>query len=156
MIELDIPGRGHFQLEHVVLDVNGTIATEGRLLDKIVRPLAGLKDRLNVHLVTADTYGKQEQIDFALAVKSVRLQRGGEAKQKAELVRSLGSDKVIAIGNGTNDALMLKEAAIGVAVLGEEGLSVEALQAADILVHNAYDALGLIENPTRLIATLRQ
>ena len=156
MIELNIPGRGQVQLEHLVLDVNGTIAKDGKLLDKLARTLVGLKDRLDLHLVTANTYGGQAEIDFALAVSSVRLQRGGEAEQKAGFVRALGAHKVVAMGNGANDALMLKEAAIGIAVLGEEGLAVEAVQAADILVHGIYDGLGLIEHPTRLIATLRR
>ena len=56
----NIPGRGTLQLAHVVLDVNGTIAKDGRLLDKVAKPLAGLRDRLTIHLLTADTYGSGE------------------------------------------------------------------------------------------------
>ena len=156
MIELDVPGRGLIQLEHLVTDVNGTIAKDGRLLEKIARPLVGLKDRLQIHLITADTYGRQDNIDLMLALKAVRLKGENQAEQKAEYVRSLGADKVVAIGNGANDALMLKEAAIGIAVMGDEGLAVEALQSADIFIHSALDALYLLEFPTRLVATLRK
>ena len=60
------------------------------------------------------------------------------------------------MGNGANDAGVLKAAAIGIAVLGEEGLAVEALLAADIVTPGAVEALGLLEFPTRLIATLRR
>lgn len=156
MIELDIPGRGLVQLEHLVSDVNGTLAKDGRLLEKIAKPLAGLKDRLNVHLITADTYGRQDSIDLMLALKAVRLSGADHAGQKAAFVRSLGAGKVVALGNGANDALMLKEAAIGIAVMGDEGLAVEALMAADIFIHSALDALYLLEFPTRLVATLRR
>jgi soluble P-type ATPase len=156
MIELDIPGRGNIQLFHLVLDVNGTIAKDGQLLDRLARSLVGLKDRLDLHLVTADTYGRQAAIDLALAVRAVRLEREGQAEQKAALVRSLGAHTVVAMGNGANDALMLAEAAIGIAVLGDEGLAVAAMQAADILVRDIYDGLDLIERPTRLVATLRR
>lgn len=156
MIDLDIPGRGLIQLEHLVLDVNGTIAKDGRLLEKVAKPLSALKDRLTIHMVTADTYGKQDNIDMMLALKAVRLTPGREAEQKAELVRSLGAEKVAAIGNGSNDALMLKEAAIGIAVMGDEGVSVEALQAADIYIGSAIDAFNLLEYPARLVATLRK
>jgi hypothetical protein len=31
MIEIDVPGRGRYRLEHVVLDVNGTTAIWGSL-----------------------------------------------------------------------------------------------------------------------------
>ncbi len=156
MIELDIPGRGVIQLQHLVCDVNGTLAKDGRLLEKIAKPLVGLKDRLSVHLITADTYGRQDSIDTLLAIKAVRLTGPDQAAQKAEFVRTLGADKVVALGNGANDALMLKEAAIGIAVLGDEGLAVEALMAADIFMHSALDALNLLEFPTRLVATLRR
>src|SRR3990172_4921754 len=108
MIELDIPGRGNFKLEHLVLDVNGTIAKDGRLLDKVAKPLAALKDRLAIHLVTADTYGKQDHVDLMLGMRAVRLRPGDEAKQKGDFVRGLGAEKVIAIGQGANDAEMLK------------------------------------------------
>jgi P-type E1-E2 ATPase len=156
MIDLDIPGRGAIRLEHLVLDVNGTIAKDGRLIDKAARPLNALKDRFQIHLLTADTYGKQDSIDVMLGLKAVRLTPGNEAGQKADYVRSLSAEKVVAVGNGANDAAMLKAAAIGIAVLGDEGLAVEALQAADIFVLSALDAFNLLEFPARLVATLRK
>lgn len=156
MIELQIPGRGVVQLEHLVMDVNGTIAKDGRLLDRMAKLLPALKDRLQLHLLTADTYGRQAGIDTLLALKAVRLAAGDEAGQKAEYVRRLGADRVIAIGQGANDAGMLREAAIGVAVMNEEGVSIDALQAADIVTSSIYDALNLLEFPTRLVATLRR
>ncbi len=156
MIELDIPGRGNFKLEHLVLDVNGTIAKDGRLLDKVAKQLAALKDRLTIHLITADTYGKQDHIDLMLGMNAVRLQSGDEAKQKGDYVRRLGAEKVIAIGQGANDADMLKAAAVGIAVLGDEGLAVEALVNAAVVLHTIYDAINLLEFPSRLVATLRK
>jgi P-type E1-E2 ATPase len=156
MIELTIPGRGHFKLEHLVMDVNGTIARDGRLLDKVAKPIGALRDRLTIHLLTADTYGRQEAIDLMLAMKATRLQPGDEARQKGDYVRGLGAEKVIAIGQGANDAGMLEAAAIGIAVMSEEGLAVEALQKAGLVTRDIYDALNLLEFPTRLIATLRR
>lgn len=156
MIEINIPGRGEYQLEHLVLDVNGTIAKDGRLMDKVAKQIAGLRDRLQVHLVTADTYGRQDNIDLMLGAKSVRLKRGNEAAQKGEFVRNLGAEKVVAIGNGANDAEMLKAAAVGIAVVGDEGLAVEALMAADVVMNGIHEALNLLEYPTRLVATLRR
>ena len=156
MIELNIPGRGIFRLNHLVLDVNGTLAKDGRLMDKVAKPLAAVRDRLAVHLLTADTYGKQEEIDQMLGLRATRLQRGGEAEHKAVFVRGLGAEHVVAIGQGANDAEMLKAAAIGIAVMSDEGLAVEALLSADILVANIFEAFNLLEYPTRLVATLRR
>ena len=156
MIELTIPGRGTLQLEHLVLDVNGTLAKDGRLLERMPRVLAALKDRLTLHLLTADTHGRQANIDVMLGLHATRLQPGNEAAQKSDYVRALGGEKVVAIGQGANDAEMLKAAAIGIAVLNEEGLAVEALLSADIVSSSIYDALNLLEFPMRLIATLRR
>lgn len=156
MIELDIPGRGTLQLEHLVLDVNGTLAKDGRLLERMPRLLAALKDRLAIHLLTADTHGRQANIDVMLNLHATRLQPGREAEQKGDYVRALGAEKVVAIGQGANDAEMLKAAAIGLAVLNEEGLAVSALLNADIVCSSIYDALNLLEFPMRLIATLRR
>jgi P-type E1-E2 ATPase len=156
MIELTIPGRGNLRLGHLVLDVNGTLAKDGRLLDKVAKPLAGLRDRLTIHLLTADTYGKQDNIDLMLGMRATRIQGGNESEQKAEHVRKLGAESVISIGQGANDAAMLKAAAIGIAVMGDEGLAVEALLSADVVMGTIHEALNLLEYPTRLIATLRR
>ena len=156
MIELNVPGRGNLRLSHVVLDVNGTIARDGRLLDKVAKPLTALRDRLTVHLLTADTYGKQDHIDLMLGLRATRIKSGDAGPLKADYVRQLGAETVIAVGQGANDAGMLEAAAIGIAVLGEEGLAVEALLKADIVCANIFDALNLMEYPARLVATLRK
>ena len=79
-----------------------------------------------------------------------------EAQQKAFFVRELGPETVVAVGNGANDAAMLGEAAIGIAVLGPEGLALDALLAADVIVPNILAALDLLQDPSRLVATLRK
>ena len=100
MIELNIPGRGTLQLEHLVSDVNGTLALDGQLLEGLPRLIHNLRDRLTIHLITADTHGRQLLIDQQLGLKAVRLSPGEEASQKAEYVRRLGAGGVI-FGDGT-------------------------------------------------------
>jgi P-type E1-E2 ATPase len=156
MIELNIPGRGHLELEYLVCDVNGTLALDGQLIDGLVRPLSALRDRLSLHLLTADTHGRQEFIDRQLSLTAVRIQPGDEARQKEEYVHRLGSQHVVAIGQGANDAAMLKEAVIGICVHSREGCSVEAQQAADLIVPDIFSALELLEKPLRIVASLRK
>jgi P-type E1-E2 ATPase len=156
MIELTIPGRGTVQLDHLVCDVNGTLALDGKLIEGVARALGALRDRLEIHLVTADTHGRQSIIDQQLGVQAVRLVPGDEAGQKAAFVRQLGAERVVAIGQGANDAGMLSAAAIGIALISPEGLAVAALQAADLLAGDILSALELLEKPLRLVATLRK
>lgn len=156
MIEVVISGRGALQVEHVVLDVNGTIASDGVLLEGVAEQLASLRDQVSVHLLTADTHGGQAAIDAELGFEAERVKPGDESAQKAAFVRALGAEGTVAIGNGANDAGMLAEAAVGIAVLGEEGLCVETLNAADVVVRDIHDGLALLLKPRRLVATLRR
>lgn len=156
MIELVIPGRGTLQLEHLVCDVNGTLALDGQLIDGVYRSLNLLRDRLAIHLITADTHGRQTAIDHHLNLKAVRLTPGNEAAQKAAFVRQLGAERVVAIGQGANDAEMLREAGLGICVISREGVAVPTLLAADVVVPDILTALELLERPMRLVATLRQ
>ncbi len=155
MIELTIPGRGIIKLKHLVCDVNGTLAIDGKLSEGLTRKLSLLGDRLQVHLITANTHGYQDLIDRQLNLTATRVSAGQEAQQKAEFVNSLDPDQVIAIGQGANDTDMLATAQIGIGILSPEGLATSALLAADIIVPNIQAALDLIEKPLRIVATLR-
>ena len=156
MIELTIPGRGVIRLEHLVCDVNGTLALDGQMIDGVSRILSRLRDRLQVHLVTADTHGRQDLIDSQLGLNSVRLTPGQEAEQKAALVLQLNPERTVAVGQGENDVQMLKTAILGICVISKEGTSVSALNSADVVCADILTALELLEKPLRLVATLRK
>ena len=67
MIEILIPGYKTFRFQHLVLDVNGTIAKDGHLIDGTKELLTELRSKLEIHLITADTHGNQETINKQLA-----------------------------------------------------------------------------------------
>ena len=156
MIELDIPGRGVLQLEHLVTDVNGTLAVDGQLISGVSQHIELLKNRLSIHLLTADTHGRQTLIDGELKLTAVRIKPGNEAAQKAEYVHRLGAEAVVAMGQGANDAAMLKESALGICVMSQEGIAVEALLSADLLMPDILTALELLNKPLRIVASLRK
>ena len=155
MIEINVPGYKNLSLGHLVLDYNGTLAVDGVLIDGVQILLNNVAEHLLLHVVTADTFGKAELglkgVDCTLSILTVDRQ----AEAKRQYVRNLNSDHTIAIGNGRNDNLMVKEAALGIAVLEKEGTAVETLCAADIVCYSVLDALELLLNPKRIIATLR-
>jgi len=159
MLEVDIPSRGLLRLEHRVLDVNGTLALDGQLVPGARERLDRLRGTLEVWLVSADTQGTLAELATALQAQARRLPSGDEAAQeaaqKAALVDELGAEQVVAIGNGANDAAMLQRAALGIAVLGGEGLASVCLAAAAVVVPGIRAALDLLLFPHRLIATLR-
>lgn len=156
MIEVDVPGWKQLRLATLVLDVNGVLALDGRLLSAIASRLGELRAQIDVYLLSADTYGQLDSIATDLNVKARRLTPGDEVAQKQAFVQELGSSGVAAIGNGINDVGMLSEAALGIAVMGQEGLAIAALLASDIVTDSVYDALDLLTHPKRLVASLRR
>jgi soluble P-type ATPase len=86
-------------------------------------------------------------------LKIVSPLNGGQDKN--DFVNLLGGSETIAIGNGFNDIGMLGAAGLSIVIMGQEGCSVDALKAARIAVRDIRDALDLLLEPRRLIATLR-
>jgi P-type E1-E2 ATPase len=155
MLSIEIPGYGRLALEHLALDLNGTLALDGEVLSGVAERLEVLSPHLQIHLLTADTRGQGAATAAALGINLHRLTPGDEAAQKRAFVESLGAERVVAVGNGANDAEMLAVAALGVAVLGPEGLARPAWQNADLIVPDIGAALDLLLHPQRLVATLR-
>ncbi len=156
MIKVEVPGFVKLDLEHLVLDVNGTIAKDGQLISGVAELLEVLRSSLTLHLITADTHGNQEAIDRILSLRAVRIPLQNQAEAKLRYIESLDAAKVVAIGNGANDRTMLGKAALGICVIGPEGTSVSALLKADVVVQDIREALEMLIYPKRLIATLRQ
>lgn len=158
MISCQIPGRDILEVNHLVCDVNGTLTRDGDLMPGVGEAFEQLKGQITIHLVSADTYGRLSELENALAGsvgKFIRLAPGSEAEQKLEYLEALIGG-VVAIGQGTNDRLMIKEADLGICVMSPEGSAVETLLSADIVVPDIIAALELLLHPTRLKATLRQ
>jgi len=155
MIRINIPNREPMFAESLVLDYNGTLAINGQQINGVITLLGKLSEHLSVHVITADTFGTVKKT-FANTNINVKIIDGKEqGRQKADFVASLKPQSVVAIGNGANDAQMLKLATLGIAVVQAEGASVQALMNADIICTSIIDGLNLLLNPKRIAATLR-
>lgn len=155
MIEYKIPGYGLIKAKYLVLDYNGTIAIDGMLIPGVKEMLNRIAADLDVHVVTADTFGKAKTHLEGVKCRLSVLESGDQDIQKSRYIGLLGAGEVISVGNGRNDALMLKEAAIGIALIQEEGASPVTVCNADIVCKSVNDAFEIIMNPLRMTATLR-
>ena len=155
MIDIHIPGFKQMVLEHLVLDFNGTLACDGILAEGVRDLLVSLSRDLEIHVVTADTHGNAAAACDGLPCRMVVLPEGEQDAAKLDYVRTLGAGRVVCIGNGRNDRLMVGEAAVGIAIIGGEGASAETVRNADVVCRSAREALSLLVNPRRLVATLR-
>ena len=155
MFEIDIPGFGPVKLHHLVSDFTGTLSVDGELLPGLKEKLNEIAAVLDLHILTADTFGKAKKELEGVRCAIHILTGESHDIQKEEFVQKLGAGSVMALGNGNNDRRMLKAARVGVAVCLAEGCSRDAVVSADIVVLSPVDALNLIINPKRMKATLR-
>jgi P-type E1-E2 ATPase len=155
MIEVRIPDVGVLRLEHLVLDFNGTLAFDGVLLAGVRERIERLSQRLAIHVVTGDTFGIAREQLRGVPCALTLLPMHGQAAAKRDFVEALGAGAVACIGNGNNDRLMLECAALAIAVVQQEGAAAAAVLAADVVAHDILHALDLLDQPLRLVATLR-
>lgn len=155
MIQIEIPNGPHLQLENLVLDLNGTLAVDGVLIPGVAVRITSLAQQLQIYLLTANTHGGGAAIAQELGIQFTQLTSGPGGIQKDLFVQQLGPGTVVALGNGANDAAMLRAAALGIAVSGTEGAAPSAIFAADVYSPTIHDALDLLLFPDRLRATLR-
>lgn len=156
MIEISLPGRDFdIKIHHLMLDVNGTLTVDGQLIPGVKERIELLKEHVEIYLLTADTFGKGAEAAAELGTSFKRVDADEGGFDKRYFLLDLGKEHTAAIGNGYNDIYMLKEAALGIAVIGREGCSVEAIKRADIVVNDINDGLDLLLNPQRIVATLR-
>jgi len=155
MIEIDVPGYKRLKIEHLVMDYNGTLAVDGEPLPGVTAALTLLAKDLELHVLTADTFGVVRQRLAGVPCRLTVLPKENQDCGKLVYVRSLGADRTATIGNGRNDRMMLREAVLGIAVILGEGAARESLDAADIVCTDILAALDLFRNPLRMTATLR-
>ena len=155
MLKLNIPGRGEFSFEYLVLDYNGTLALDGVPYDCVYNLLMELSKKLKIYILTADTFGNVARYADKLSAEVKILTTGPISQAKDDIVKELGTDKTIAIGNGKNDEKMLKSSALGIALVQIEGLAKDTLLTSDIIFTSICDALQALINSKRLVASLR-
>ena len=155
MLHIDIPGFGKFEIQHLVCDLNGTLAEDGALIAGVQAELSTLARSVQLHVVTADTFGTAGRELGGLDCRIHSIRREDQRHAKLAYVYLLGPKHTVCIGNGRNDTDMLRAAAVGIAVINAEGASGEALAAADVVCRSIGEALCLLREPARLAATLR-
>ncbi len=155
MFNLEIPGYGKLEIKNLVLDYNGTIAKDGKLLDGLKELIDKLAQVVDIYVLTADTYGSVEKEMAGMPVKIKVIKGENELVEKRDFIIEIGSQESMGIGNGYNDQLMFQEVKVSVAVIGSEGCATILFNIANLVVKDVYDALGLLLNPTRLRASLR-
>ena len=134
MIRIDVPGREIIEIEHVVLDYNGTIALDGQLIEGAAWRIRELCKSAHVYVLTADTYGTVRAQCDGLGVEIKTFPRANAAECKEE---------------------MFDIADLSIAIMDGEGVCAGLIAHSDVLVRSAEEGLDLLLKTDRLRATLR-
>ena len=156
MMTIQRPGRSNLDIEFILIDFEGTLASDRRLHPKAKDKINLLSKRTNIFILAGEEKERVEEVLRKVKAEIVYLTEGESSKKKLDLLRRLGPDRTVAVGNGVDDVPMIQEAALGVCVLGKEGTSSEAMEKADVVFTNILDALDFLLKPLRQKATLGQ
>ncbi|MBM4307009.1 MAG: ATPase P [Deltaproteobacteria bacterium] len=154
MITLQRPGQTPLEIEYLLIDYEGTLAIDGRVHPKAKDKINLLTKRISVYILA-----KSEQVKVEERLRNVKaevffLTEGEASGEKLNLLRRLGPEKTVAIGNGMDDAPILEEAGFSICVIGRVGASGETIKRADMVVTDILDALDFLLKPLRQKAAL--
>lgn len=155
MILYEIPGRENIEVENIVFDYNGTIAVDGKLIDGVKELINKLSKYANIYILTADTYGtvEKECIDINGKILTFPKENAGDSKRK--IVKELGGNGTLCLGNGYNDIPMFEESVLSICIIEGEGASGKLLGKADIVVRDIIEGINIVLNKNMVRATLR-
>ena len=158
-IAVRIPGFGERHLTTLVSDYTGTLAYHGELVNGVKERLLQLSEVLDIHVITADT-GATAKKHLGKLPLSLNIIKGKhEDAEKREYLEAFDIQNVVVLGNGGNDRLMLQEVkekgGLAICVDCGEGSCLDALIHSHVLIHGPANALDLLLQTDRLVATLR-
>jgi soluble P-type ATPase len=154
MISIERPGQGNLEIEFILVDFDGTLASDRRVHPKAKDKINLLSKRSKMYILTKEEKESAEEILKRVKAETIYLKEGEASQQKLDLLRQLGATRTVAIGNGVDDLPMIEEAGLGIAVMGKEGTSSETMKKADLVFMNILDALDFLLKTLRQRATL--
>jgi soluble P-type ATPase len=154
MITIQRPGKEPLEIEYILLDFEGTLASDRRVHPKTKDKINLLSKRTKIYILTKEEKEVVAEVLKKVKAEIIYLAEEEASQQKLDLLRQLGAIKTVAIGNGVDDAPMIDEAGLGICIMSSEGTSAEAMKKADVVVSNILDALDFLLKPLRQKATL--
>ena len=154
MITIQRPGQSTLEIDFILIDFEGILASDRRVHPKAKDKINLLSKRTKICILTKEEKERVEEVLKRVKAETVYLTEGESSQKKLDLLRQLGPSRTVAVGGGLDDVSMIEEAGLGLCVLGKEGTSSEAMKKADVVFMNILDALDFLLKPLRQRATL--
>jgi soluble P-type ATPase len=154
MISIQRPGQEPYEIDFILIDFDGTLASDRRVHPKAKDKINLLSKRIKIYILTKGEKEGVEEVLKKVKAEIVYLDEGKSSQQKLDLLRRLGVSRTVAVGNGVDDAPMMEEAGFSLCVIGKEGTFSETMNKADVVFTDILDALDFLLKPLRQRATL--
>ena len=154
MIHIQRSGQEPLEIDFILIDFEGTLASDRRVHPKAKDKINLLSKRIKIYILTKGEKAGVEEVLKKVKAEIVYLREGESSQQKLDLLRQLGPARTVAIGNGVDDVAMIEEAGLGVCVLGKEGTFSDAMKKADVVFMNIVDTFDFLLKPIRQKASL--
>lgn len=142
-----------YEINTIVLDLNGTLSVHGKIPAGIEERLLKLKELgIKVILFTGDQRGTAEELCSKL---NIEFKKAKGSVEKEKFFLELDIETTAAIGNARIDIGKFKHAKLSIATLQSEGIHADILRHVDIIVPSINDALDLFIDPNNLGATMK-
>jgi soluble P-type ATPase len=147
-------GVGEIELNNIILDLNGTLAVNGKLVGGVKKRINKLRELgYKVYLFTGDQRGTATVQAQELGIE---VQRASNTEEKRALTKQLNGEQTVSIGNARIDIGTFEPVKLRIGTLQSEGIHTEILKYIDILVPSINDALDLLIDPNIFNATMRK
>ncbi|MDB5169929.1 MAG: haloacid dehalogenase [Candidatus Saccharibacteria bacterium] len=149
----NIPGRDPLTIETIILDLNGTLSVAGVIPEGVKERLQKLRSAdYKIVFFTGNTRNDADELSRELGIE---WRLAADATAKKNLAAEFNAETCVSIGNGLIDLELMKTVALRIVTLQAEGVHIQTLLNSDIVMPSINDALDLLIDPQRLIATLR-
>jgi len=144
------------ELKYLLLDYTGTLSENGKIIEGVKERLEILADKFEkIEVLTADTFGSAEKELKGLKL-NINILQGESGIQKLQKLNELGGQYCVAIGNGNNDVLMLRNARLSIAVINKDGCFARLINEADIVACSTNDILDGLIDKRKIVSLLRK
>ncbi len=154
MISIQRPGQEPLEIDIILIDFEGTLASDRRVHPKAKDKINLLSKRVRIYILAKEEKERVTEVLKRVKAEIVFLKEENTSREKLNLLKQLGAGRTAAIGNGADDVLMVDEAGLGICIIGREGAAGETIQKADLVFPDIVDALDFFLKPLRQKATL--
>lgn len=153
-LKYNVPGVGVIEIDTLVVDSNGTLTVRGEMVNGVIERIHRIQSMgVEVVMISSDQRGNAR--DLALNC-GITYYEAANSREKEDILLSLGSHNVAAIGNARIDIGLFVQSIVSVATLQGEGIHKDIIDHVDVIMPSILDALDFFLDKDTFIATMKR